>query len=124
MNADELLREIQLKGYQVECYRFDMILPKAFLGKGKKFDCFGGKGIIAPDNASWYREDCLIPMDFVTGVELKKMDKESAVVSFLIVIKDLGKFVKAISDNLTDFDFNVIVEEIKYGNTDTISRET
>jgi hypothetical protein len=119
MNQDIMLKEIQKKGFKEIYYRFNMVLPKKFLGKGKTFNVIGGKGTDNSDNASWYRDDCKIPMTYVTGVALLSSSSTEVVTTFLIENYDIGDFVREISKNLKEFNFEVKIEE--YTNDETIT---
>jgi hypothetical protein len=119
-----MLREIQIKGFKEVYYRFIMILPKQFLGRGRTFSDISGKGEEFDRTTSWYRDDCKIPMSYVTGVELHIILEDKAYLSFLIDNKDIGKFVKEMSKALKDFNFDVKIEEYKNDDTITVSRGT
>jgi hypothetical protein len=123
-NPDELFRVIHEIGYRGEYYRFDLILPKEIVGRGRSFDNFGGKEVVQNENDSWYRDDCLIPMEFVGAAEYVKKYITDVRISFLIDVKDIGDFVKALSNALKKTVFRVYVEEIINGDASTVSRET
>ena len=121
MNQDLMLKEIQQKGFKEVYYRFEMIVPRKFLGKGRSFQCIGGTHVDGgePQKSSWYRDDCKIPMPYVAGVALTSMSKTEASLSFLIENTEIGSFVSDISKELEAFNFEVKIEE--YKNVDNIT---
>jgi len=114
MNGLEIIQEIRKKGSVEFYYRFVMVLPRKFLGKGRTFDGISGKGDEFDKTTSWYREDCLLPIAYITGVEVLSTSYGMVTLSLLVDEEDLKHFGREMGRNLTDLDLDVKIEEFKH----------
>lgn len=113
MNTVQMIREIKAKGLRKTYFRFIMIMPRKFLGNGRSFDGISGKGDEFDRDTSWYRDDCKIPMPYVIGIELLKVEKGYAYLSMLVDVKDIRLFAKEIGKNTKSIDYDITIEEYK-----------
>ena len=108
MEREDLFREMHEKGYQVDCYRFDIIVPRTMLGNGRKFPLLT---MAYPDTKSaWFNETCRVPVELVEGVVLEgKVNSRHVRIGFLIPIINIGRFADELWNSLRDCDFDIII---------------
>jgi len=74
MNKKDFTQQIhkvgKVKNSTGEYYRFDVIIPRVVLGKGRKFEMFVKEGM--ENKTGWFTETCDFPMDCVEGIILIK----------------------------------------------------
>lgn len=102
MSENDLFNMINLIGYKKDCYRFDMLIPRAMLGKGKKFPLYNSD--CEPDESSaWVREDCKFPIKYVVGAHLVNGDNGMVRIGVLLDTKQLVSFIKVFLENIKEF---------------------
>lgn len=111
MNVSQMIREIKKKGKRESYFRFIMILPRKFLGQGRSFDDISGKGDQFGRDTSWYRDDCKIPMPYVLGVEMLRVEDGYAYLSLLVDKKDIKQFSKELGKRIESNDYDITIEE-------------
>jgi len=111
MNTMEIIREIKEKGKREFYYRFTMVVPRKFLGRGRTFNGIAGKGEPFDRTTSWYRDDCKIPMSYVDGIELMKVVGGYAFLSLLVDEKDITYFGSEMGREIQSFDYDVSIGE-------------
>ena len=111
MNVLQMIREIKEKGLRESCFRFIMVLPRKFLGKGRSFNDISGKGDQFDRGTSWYRDDCKIPMPYVLGVELLRVEDGYAYLSLLVDKKDVRHFSRKLGEQIKSNDYDISIEE-------------
>ena len=111
MNTKQMMREIKEKGLRGTSFRFIMLVPRKFLGRSKHFKGISGKGDMFSRDTSWYRDDCKIPMSYVEGIELLKMDGGCAYLSILLDIKDIRPFVREMGKETESIDCDIMIKE-------------
>ena len=112
MSGIEILqKKICEVGFKESHYRFDLILPRALLGKGKKFEIYDREVINGDSN--WFRSDCHVPLDDVRGAMIEEMNSKHVVVAFLVPLEKLRDFVDTLWAELEphDYDVEVVIKD-------------
>ncbi len=110
MELQELIEQITDYGFKEEYYSFTLFLPKAMLGKGRKYETYLRESNL--DTLPWANGDCSIPVEHVEGALIEKVEGEMAEVSFLMPLEELIPFVENLWDALKEFNFDVKVKVI------------
>jgi len=111
MNTTQMVREIKAKGLRETYFRFNMLVPRKFLGRSKHFRGISGKGDMFSRDTSWYRDDCKIPMSYVEGIELLKVVRGCAYLSILLDVKDIRHFAKEMVKEAKSINCDIAIEE-------------
>jgi len=95
MNKKDFTQQIHKTGHVKnitgEYYRFDVIVPRTILGKGRKFKMFIND--LFESKTGWFTKTCDIPMDCVEGIILIE-DINSRVRLGLYILKpDIERFI-------------------------------
>lgn len=108
MELEELIGLIAERGYKGEYYRITLVLPKAMLGKGRKYELYHrGFGDAQP----WTNGDCGIPVEHVEGALVEDFVGVKVDAAFIIPLDELVPFAEDLWLALKKYDYDIEVKE-------------